>query len=67
METEIVLHGRLTKVNCEKRTAELHSFGDAPTVLQFEEHLGETMQQLAAPASSKWKALAITITMTNVK
>ena len=48
METKISLHGRLAKVNCEKRTAELHRFGDDPIALQFEENLSETMQRLAA-------------------
>lgn len=48
MEREILIRGRLTKVNCEKRTAELHSFGDDPIALQFEDYLSETMQRLAA-------------------
>ena len=48
METKILLYGRLTKVNCEKRTAELHRFGDNPIALQFEDDLSETMQRLAA-------------------
>ena len=48
METEILLRGRLMKVNCEKRAAELHSFGDRPIALHFEENLSEAMQQLTA-------------------
>ncbi|MCY3691778.1 MAG: hypothetical protein OXI54_07450 [Chloroflexota bacterium] len=47
MEREILIRGRLTKVNCEKRTAELNNFGDTLIELQFEENLSETMQQLA--------------------
>lgn len=47
MEREILIRGRLTKVNCEKRTAELNNFGDTLIELQFEDNLSETMQQLA--------------------
>lgn len=47
MEREILIRGRLTKVNCEQRTAELNNFGDTLIELQFEENLSETMQQLA--------------------
>ena len=47
MEREILIRGRLTKVNCEKRTAELTNFVDTLIALQFEENLSETMQRLA--------------------
>jgi len=47
MEREILIRGRLTKVNCEQRTAELNNFGDTLIELQFEENLSETMQRLA--------------------
>ena len=47
MEREISIRGRLMKVNCEKRTAELNNFGDTLIELQFEENLSETMQRLA--------------------
>ncbi|MYC32853.1 MAG: hypothetical protein F4X64_06715 [Chloroflexi bacterium] len=47
MEREISMRGRLTKVNREKRTAELNNFGDTLIELQFEENLSETMQRLA--------------------
>ena len=47
MEREILIRGRLMKVDCEKRTAELHNFGDTLIALQFEEGLCETMQKLA--------------------
>ena len=47
METEILLRGRLMKVNREKRTAELHGWGDSQVPLQFEDNLSETMQRLA--------------------
>ena len=47
MEREILIRGRLTKVNREKRTAELNNYGDTLIELHFEENLGETMQRLA--------------------
>lgn len=47
MEREILIRGRLMNVNGEKRTAELHNFGDTLIALQFEESLCETMQKLA--------------------
>ena len=47
MERQISIRGRLTNVNCEKRTAELNNFGDTLIALQFEENLSETMQRLA--------------------
>lgn len=47
MDREILIRGRLTKVNCEKRTAELNNFGDTLIALQFEANLSETMLRLA--------------------
>ena len=47
MEREILIRGRLMNVDGEKRTAELHNFGDTLIALQFEEGLCETMQKLA--------------------
>lgn len=47
METQISMRGRLMKVDCEKRTAQLHNFGEAPVTLRFDGKLVDTMQQLA--------------------
>lgn len=46
MEREILIRGRLKRVNCKKRTAELNNFGDTLIELQFEENLSETMLRL---------------------
>ena len=47
MEREILIRGRLMNVDGEKRTAELHNFGDAPIALQFEKDLSEVVERLA--------------------